>query len=765
MSSKLVATGASVLLSFVILLTGCDRLLKGRSEDENKKNGQIEISMGDVQCLHQMPTELQKFFDDEGSDENVQKSIECIRTSLKSFLRLTKGNQPDAYMAPEVQYFFNTFLLKENKISDEFLKEIMKFKVAVVGGSSDVVTRLEFDQFLQFLGDLQNQLLKIRGKMKIIFFRGQRGNVSPEDILSAKENLQSIADFVLKKSKITSSQYQWTDFKAFLEQLDLFLVESKGLHQLLQWMPLADQAKLLFLGSSAKLGSENDWLAAQKWMLNTYANTLRFYYRFLGSSLESPEEWNELLGWLDELFVSIEQAPMMREKKILEGDSIDQLINEVFKLNLFQTVLNPGLIQKTYRKVLLHFIVAPSGHGDESSITNLTDSHLRILKQEYNVWKLSQKFFIDTYSKHKATPTLAQLRSAVSNYPVQGKVAVSPLEEDEIKRSWLDFQTLLKAQPGITYSENLKVRINYGNENEALPFVGANMINAVRTMVRLAHRGYGDSQAKFAFDKKISRQRLIDLVEDFRDLGLALSFLDPREANSASRTFDQGNYFAFHGNGDEALNSLETYELLSVLISGGRAQLTELHQDLKQRGCWLDEKDVFNRNFVSEECFERALRQNMDQYLSHVPGMLKFLKSLSKEKYVETYRALMSIAYTKQHRAGILDTAELRTLGVVLSFIESLMVVYDLDRNLMMSEREVEASFPRFESCIVRMSPMGDFLAEDIFMYLVFNGRKPGLKDAFDLTGFVTKRHTIGLSDVGKYNLMQVLSILNHEFK
>jgi len=757
----------SLLICPLFLLTACDQFLKGRSKDEEKKSNIVEISTEEISCLKEAPKDLQKFFDDEGDNKVIEKSIGCVQSSLKTFMRLTRGSQPDAYLAKEVQYFFNTFLLKENKISDEFQNEIMKFKVVVVGGSADVVTRLELEQFIEFLGKMQGQLLKLQGKMRLAFFRGDRKTVQPKDLADLKNELTAVSHFVLKNTKLTASRYQWLDFIAFLTQLNQFTGESKGLTQLLEWEPLASSAKLLFLGDNAKLVSESDWYSAETWVLNTYGTMLRFYYQIMDREFETPAEWATLLSWLDDMILAVDQAPVMKEKKIFEVQAIDGLIDEVLKLNLFKTVLTADLIKSTYKKALVHFVEAQSGRGEALKVGGLTNSHLRILKQEYSIWKLSQKFLIDTYSEHPRLE-LRNLRYYAPRYDIRGKVEVSSLEQEELETSWKDFQNLLEAQPGVTYSKDLKVQIQYLNEIEPLTFKGANMINAVRSYTRLALRGYGNKNEKTNFKKKMTREGMIHLEEDFREFGRALAFLDPREKNSASRTFDQGNFFSFHGNGDEYLDATEAYEILSLLISGGRTQINMIFDDLQRRNCMLPEKDIFNKNYIQEDCFYRAFKENYKSYIDSLPGMVKFLSSLNDQQFAQTYQALMSIAYLKEkEQQGRVEFTEIRSLQCILNFIESLMVTYDRNHNMLLSEAEVVKAAPRFKSFVAKASPLGNFLSEDIFLYLVFTGKKPTVQDSLDVMAFLAKRNMspAGLGETGRFNLIQLLSVLHNESK
>ncbi len=757
-----------VLISGSLLLTGCEKFLNGRSQEEKREAQIVTISTDEVKCLKSTPDELRKFFADQGDATTLPKTVGCIESSLKTFLRLTRGSHSEGYLATEVQYFFNTFLMKENKVSDGFLREIMKIKVVVVGGSSDFVTRLEMEQFVQFLHQFQMEMQKLNGKMKVALFKGDTSHrLDNQSLESIQKDLHSLTAFILKSTKLTSSRYQWVDFISFLHELRGFVGNSTDLEEIFKWVPLAESVKLLFLGENAKLVSEGDWIAASQWAVNTYTTALKFRYQIKDSPFETPQQWNVLLSWLDEGIEALEASPAMRDRKILEAKAVDRMIDEVFKLQMFQTVLSPEMTKATYRKALVHFIETPQGRGDPLTIQGLSEAHLRILKQEYKVWKLSQRFLIDTYSQFPSLK-LINLRWYVERYDFEKAMGEYSLMEKEVLfRSWQDFKGLLLNHPAITYDRKMKVRVAPRSEVEEYTFVGANLMNGLRSFTRLVLRGYGDRQSRFLFDSKIQKNRLVHMEEDFRDFGRAIGILDPRETNAAARFFDQGNFFTLHGNGDKVLSAIETFEVFNLMMSGARTQLLEMYADLQAENCLVNRKDIFNKNYVRERCFYDLLQKRAHIYLDNMPGMARFIQSLDSKNWARVYKALLSLSLSKTHESGLLESSEIRSLNTLLHFIETLIVVYDADHNGQLSETEVAASLPRFGPFIESMiekkpswidRTVGPYFLEDILLFLVYEGREPS---GTDLVTFKAER-ALGLGQAGRDHLVTLLSVLNN---
>lgn len=771
MCSKLTALGVFAL-STLMLLTGCDQFLRSRSSDEVRESQKVTISTNEVKCLEDTAKNLEAFIADKGDPEVLDRTIGCVQKSLKTFTRLTRGSQPNAYLAKEVQYFFNTFLLKQNQISDSFLAEIMKIKVVAVGGTTEVVTNLELEQFSEFLGKLQAQLKTLQGSMRFTIFRanvsGSRSETVTQNVADVRSKLSNLSDFILKNTRLTSSRYQWVDFVSFLHELHGFIGESQDLDELFKWLPFAESVKLLFLGKDAKLVSESGWHAAADWSVNTYATALSFFYQIKDNPFTTPAQWNVLVSWLDDSIQAIESSPAMRDSKILEAKALDQVIDEVYKLNLFQTVLSPEMTKSVYRSALIHFIELPSGRGDPLSIQGLTEAHLRILKQEYNVWKLSQKFLNETYAQH-ADLKLVNLRWYAPRFDIQRILADTPmLEREELERSWQDFQNLILSQPGVTYDAKSKLRIAHGTESLSYPFTGANMMNGLRSFTRFVLRGYGDRRARFVFDNKIYRPRLINMEEDFRDFGRAIGLLDPRENNAASKTFDQGNFFTFHGDGDEVLTATETFEIFNMMVSGARSQLLELYQDLEKQKCLVADKDIFGKPFVIERCFFDFVKQTPMTYMDNLQGMRDYLGSLNNQQWAQKYHELLSLALAKNHRQGYLESSEIRSINTIYHFIETLMVVYDTNQNQHLSEAEIVRALPRFGPFIQKMIAkkpgwidrnVGPYFLEDILLFLVYEGHEP---TGLELTAFKAKRTMGMLEETDRGNIITLLSVLNN---
>jgi len=736
----------------------CDRFL--RSSPSNGDQDALILKTDEVGCLKTVPSDIQLFLEDSPQAEvGLHRAFSCTQESLKAFMKYTRGSRENAYTSRDIQHFFNRYLLKENTISDGFQAQIMKVKMALVGGTEDVVTRVELDSFIELLGKLEAPLLTMKGKMDLVFFKSDPATVNKEKLTAASASMKSLSAFILSQTKITSSRYQWVDGVQFLRELNQFVGPADSLGFVLKWLPLAENVKVLFLGDNAHLVTQQEWTRAFDWAVDVFGIVMELCYQVRHLSFSQSASWDLLMDWLDQTLVAVQTSPQMIEKKILDSHSIDRLIDEVYRLQVFPTSVPSDLAKETYKKALLRLVDRPGSRlGTAADFAGLTQGHLQVLEKEYLVWKLSQTFLNQTYAKYKKVTT-RNLRWLADRFEWQKQkfvtVADFPIKE-ELARSWKDFVGLLKNRNPVIYGTKGKLLMKPTGDKEAYPFGGATLMNSTRSYVRLAMMGYGDHQKVSLFENKISEQRFKDLEEDFREFGRQIRFLDPRQKDPATRTFKEGNFFAYDGNGDDWLSSTELFELLNLMISGGRTQVNEIYVDLDKERCLLNDRDVFNKPIVREGCFWRVFRQNIARYFDHLPGMAKFLAGLSDKEFNLFYANIMAVSRLDTHISGQIEYAEIRTITTALDYLESLMLVYDKNADGRLSEAELITAIPRFRAFIEKLSPLRTWLVEDIFLCMVYGGKKPGMAD---LAAFKFKRMT-DLGDVGRLDLLKVMGVL-----
>jgi hypothetical protein len=285
-------------------------------------------------------------------------------------------------------------------------------------------------------------------------------------------------------------------------------------------------------------------------------------------------------------------------------------------------------------------------------------------------------------------------------------------------------------------------------------------LNFTRSLIRLVFNAYGDHSSSSVFDTQMPASGMVQFEEDFRDFGRAIGFLDKRQPNPAQRTFKEGNFFSYHGNGDTQLSPIEFYEQINMLITGGSFVVSDIFNDMASAKCLTADKDIFGHPIAVEDCFLKVFRKNIKTYLNHIPWMADYLSKLTDAQFKMAYTSLMKVARIDGQKPNRIEWAEIRTVTTVLQYVESLYTIYDTNHDQMLQQKEIVAATPRFASFIQSVAKTDSF-TEDIFLYLVYVGKKPS--GTMDVLKFKVKRAVTELPDVDRLNLFNVIGVLKSE--
>ncbi len=776
-SKYLKALAILPMVSFSLL--GCDQFLRTSKTLEQENKIVVIEADKEVECLKDVPPQLKRFINDTATANDVAGAVSCIQESLKTFMKYYKGNDPNSYTGDEIQHFFNRYFLKENQITDQFTTEIMKTKTAIVGGVPERFTRDELERFSQFLGNLGVQLQSMRGQMKILLWKATPGQISEPQVLQAQKITQQLLLFFLDNSKLTSAKYELNDLESLLKELNAFIGEQEGVSSIFKWIPLIKDVKYLFLGESSGLSNMTEWKKAFVWVVDAYFAILKFHYHLNKLEFEEPADWDELMIWTDEIFRLIDISPEMQSQKLLEAAKIDALIDRVWSMKLFKKEpMSAELAKDSYRKLIANILESNMIRGRSSEVVGLSQQNFRVLRQEYRVWRISEKFLVDAFTKFKnlrVTGNTRNLRFEADKFDFKKVIAsmnATSLEQKELLQSWDDFRDLVFTLTPIIADEKSKMVMDYDLDKKGTSLQGGHLLNFNRTYVRMLVRGYGEKKQEKLFANRVTLERFVNFEEDFWELTRELGLFDKRTKVAATRTFSEADFMSYDGNGDDMLTSTEAIQVLSMMLSGGRHMITELEEDFAKyaasrskgmvKNCYDKQLDIFGRKIMVESCLKVVYRANLGKYFESMPNTAKFLKSLNDAQFEEYYQAILIPAMLKEHRPGFMELTEARAILVIMHYLESLMVVYDKDKDSFLSQAELDNAFPRFKTFISKMSPAGDLLAKDVFLYLVYKGEKPTVSS---LPGFIWDKNTGKLGKVSRLNLVKVLGLLKAESK
>jgi hypothetical protein len=207
------------------------------------------------------------------------------------------------------------------------------------------------------------------------------------------------------------------------------------------------------------------------------------------------------------------------------------------------------------------------------------------------------------------------------------------------------------------------------------------------------------------------------------------------------------------------LDGRELTEELSLLVSGGAKMATEVMKMAADAQCENGKIDILGEPIYHADCFEQVFKKNFSVVMEGLPGMTTLAKLMPEKDWRVFYDSMLTVSSLDHRDPKAIEFAEIRTGVVVLQYVETLMVTYDTNRDGRVTEAEILAAVPRFRNFIKSVSPLGNFMVEDIFLYLAFKGKKPG---AGELIAFKFEKQ-FGLGDIGRVELMKVLAVLKKD--
>lgn len=732
----------TVIMSFISLsMLGCSDFINGKKIEPEI----INFSNEKLVCLKQLPLQLKNFSVGEASENDIRGSFDCARAALLYFKDKTYGSVPNSYTVDEMRNFFAKYFLKENKVTPEFAADLMKIKKSLLGGNESYLTKDEITQLVSLLAVVRDEAVQISPHMKVLLYQTQNKEATSWDqVAAATEQLRNSLQRLLANTQLANSDYSFEDGKRTLSGLADFLRGSEPFipyETAREWIPLVEAVKNILMGQHAQLTKLYQWKNSLDTLIDLYGLTLKYGYVIRNWRFENSQDVHQLSRFIGQSLDLIENCQQMKSTGIIPVEDLDALIDQLEPYLKFKFTLRTISLKKVYR-VVLYRMLSPERKGDSRSLLGLQKEHLEALRREFNIWRLDQSFAdfvkMDEKTQKVSQPDLlASYDSFNKKFVIEKGLTDDPLEQMALLQAWDDFGAILKVPRMMNF--NLKGRVIEATNpaSYGVTWKSLTKTNLMRAIARMLMLGYADNIAGKLSDASLSKAGLIAWYEEFDELGTDIKAFDPRSENAGVRSFLEANFFTASGNGDDKMDLHETFEFVSLLFSAGLASSSDIQADMK--ACEVSQKDIFGYAYLQEECFKRQLRKNFTTYFDNLPWMGQFVANLNDADFAEFYSYLKGSSVTKDQKSNLIETANIRTMVTILHYVESIMGIYDTDKNQTLSLNEIYVSAPRFMSFFKTVSPTkNETLIKEGFAYLVLKGTMPS---AVELAGFQFTKH------------------------
>lgn len=270
-----------------IVLSTCLSLLSACGIKTGEKNiTPAPVKVKSAQCLNQAVSDLKVFFKGNALDLQVDSSLSCLEEVFVAFKDNIRGQAKNAYTSREIATFIEINFLSEgdSKFSDDFLKELMFFKVALFGGDNSVITKSEIDLIANFVGRYKSDIIALNPYMKILTLNWNNNafiledSIKEKQFLAAKEQFQKLITKITNEFADGNRVYEIDHLLLFVtEVLKFAKSEQSTLDTVQKAGPFLKKFKFYLIGGEASLQGE-EWKKLGQTLHVAFFQALRFEY-------------------------------------------------------------------------------------------------------------------------------------------------------------------------------------------------------------------------------------------------------------------------------------------------------------------------------------------------------------------------------------------------------------------------------------------------------------------------------------------------------
>lgn len=774
-------TLAKLLMSFSFFsMLGCSEYL-----NEKKKQPEVlNFSNEKMACLKDIPLGLKNISEGNASANELKIGFECIANSLVYFKNETFGAVPNQYSSEEISNFFNKYFLKQNQLTPEFSRQLMNLKKALLGGSDGYITKDEIAELTDFINILKDESMVLLPHVKVLLEKQETATWT--EITVAGNQVSLSLKKIFAKTQLVKSDYSLDDFKKILLGLSDFLNESEAqsfyetsFSKIRASVPLLEGVKNILLGRTVGFVNQSQWNQGLESLVKAYELHLKHRYIVSSLKMKDADHLKIATDFIDQVISLLEQSKQLQSQGIIPQEDIDSALDVIFNSTGAgdSSGIQASSVKKIYRviaqRIFTTHSVSDGSFVDDRSFVGIEKKHLAGLRREFKIWKMNQSFIDSMNLKQahqgiKVTSLIDSMKSFSDRYFGNYLKNENLLEQAALRASFGDFKQLISQERSVNFNTQGRLVITKNLNQHTQSWTSLTKINMNGALARLLMLGYGRGNGSSMAETVLSEKGLIAWYDDFIEIGVDLKIFDSRRGNNGSATFIEAKSFTFNASKAETLNYNELYEYLGFLFGAGSDSSTSLQEDLGI--CKLinenknetkdsdknNELDVFGNVYLKEDCVRTQIRNNYASYFNNLPDLVQYMSKLDEKEFVIffDYLKLSSLIPEQQH--GQLETQNIRSMVMVLHYLESLMLVYDKNNDQRFSLDEIYAAAPHFQEFLKKRHPSKfNFILKEGFAYLVLNGHLPS---ASQLATFEVRKYFLPAAN--RTDVLRIFSIL-----
>jgi len=697
-------------VSHLFLTTGCSLSLS----DGDTASAPLKLDGPGANCLDKSLTNFERFFRGETTAQEIDSSWRCASEALKLFKQHVRGENRDSYTAKELRAFIEKYFLSKTKISDPLLVELMRLKQAILGGDLERLTRDELDQADLVLNTVRVESVKILPYMRLLTLQDQSVSFvdQPEFVEKAILQLTGTANVLGSLLGRSRAPYKLADAERLFKELGRLYVQTSawsGPDSLVKYLPAVAALKGFFIRPAPDAIAPDEWPALISNAGRLYALYLRQRFLIDGQSLTTGFGLRQITILAQDFFSLLDESIDAKEGKLIRYQEIDELIKQVYQLELFDIPVKEKTAKDLLR-IVIENVTNPASRGRRPSIGGINKQTVTWLRRDFFGWSEIQAYW-EPLSGGAKELSVAQVREGLRRHQFTHEDSVSELIALYEKKHPLVFTDL-----GTVYFEHDTTQLRVSRDSWT-------SLNWRRAFIRLALRGYAFD---FAAEREIGLQRaqFTEFFSDLRPLAAELNLLDPRSVNLEERTFREANVFLHSSDGNDRLNFFEGVELLSFALSASKIS-GEAFKDLRQ-ACPNLENDVFGKPMIEVRCYRARQQFRFTNYYQFIPGWAAMGARVPANRWTAFQETIENGARGAGYTDAPFESGELDKTAGLFQYIESLFTRFDENRTGTFSVAEAKTAFPTLRNLLAEYTGRSDneeLMA--IFTYVIKYGVRP----------------------------------------
>lgn len=641
-------------------------------------------------------------------------------------------------------------IIPQFRSSQGLIRELMKIKKVVVGGSENNFLPADFDR-----SHPKISVIRLLINQSMPHFSVYNGDFHPEslDMTVAQATFEkadvNLNDVAVRISALIEGGYDLQDLSSLVQELESTF-EKPGTK--LNWSknferfyPLLISIKQMVLHDQGSIVHKSDWPSILNRGSRLYSRYLYYNY-FLakksltdGMGLESlPIFVNSIVDVVDGLLIE-RQLLEKRSVSVIQASEWRRVVDALEKAELLPSQFNAALIKPVLNVLFNKILQSPAKRLSGFEPNGLTRDGLQVIKLEFGLWvegqRLSQKLFnrIPAPSGFSEEQIIQYIKS-----------------NGQTKTAWNEMSLNIDAPSRLPLVFDSEGRLVLSSSRTRLyNKKSIEKLNLARSLVRVIIRSYAQSSERIRLNQGLNLTEAKTLLADFRNLAIELGLLEPENLTFIESRFREGNLFSAHADGDDLLSFKEGVDLILMIFSGlelDKAMKEQFHQD-----CRISNQVPSGDERINIRCFIRTYRREFASIFTSTPDFSRYFMSLDsgvqaggvgpipEEEMLSFDVMLVNLLKSTgwiDDGSGFVKIKDTALVPHLIQYIETVMIRFDSGRNGILEREEALNAFPLFREILKTVAKNdSDRILKGAFAYILVYGHAP--ETAAEKTQFI----------------------------